>query len=774
MRIVTRLAVRAAIVVAALTVAWLLIPKPTLYGDVTFSTVIDDRNGELLRLALADDERYRVKANLADIAPAAVQATLLYEDRHFRSHLGFNPAALLRAAWSTYVVRQRVVGGSTITMQLSRLRFDLDTTTIGGKLVQIARAIQLERHYSKDDILEAYLNLAPYGGNIEGLATAARIYFDKRADELTLPEALALVVIPQNPAQRNPQTAVGYAAMRDAQVRLFEIWRDKYGASTELAAHFRLPLAVRSTPELPFLAPHTTERLLHSAPPAEHIAATVDINLQRVLEQRLADYVERHRGAGIDNAAAMLVDTRTMDVLAEAGSVDFFNAAIAGQVNGTRAKRSPGSTLKPFVYALALDQGLIHPMSLLKDAPRRFAAYTPENFDRGFLGPITARDALIYSRNVPAIELLNQIGTEPFNAFLGRAGVANLQSAEHYGLSMVLGGNEATMSELVGLYAMLANAGVSRPLRRELNAPLGAAERLLSREASFLALDMLRANPRPDALAFAGEQARTTVAWKTGTSYAYRDAWSVGIVGPYALAVWVGHFDGRSNPALVGRRAAAPLFFAIVDQLAAGLPAVSKQSVPPVDLNLAKIDVCAPTGDLPGRYCPRTTKSWFIPGVSPIRVSNVHRAVAVDSRTGARSCAPGETTRTEVYEFWPSDLLRLYRQAGIAVRSPPPWAPDCGLDVRAATGVQPEITSPLSGTTVLRTAAASHGRELPLTATTDADARWLYWFANDRFLAKVDRDEPLLWEPESGEYRLVAVDDLGRSGSASLTVAAVP
>ncbi|MEO0579427.1 MAG: transglycosylase domain-containing protein, partial [Pseudomonadota bacterium] len=274
MRIVTRLAVRAAIVVAALTVAWLLIPKPTLYGDVTFSTVIDDRNGELLRLALADDERYRVKANLADIAPAAVQATLLYVDRHFRSHLGFNPAALLRAAWSTYVVRQRVVGGSTITMQLARLRFDLDTTTIGGKLVQIARAIQLERHYSKDDILEAYLNLAPYGGNIEGLATAARIYFDKRADELTLPEALALVVIPQNPAQRNPQTAVGYAAMRDAQVRLFEIWRDKYGASTELAAHFRLPLAVRSTPELPFLAPHTTERLLHSAPLAEHIAAT--------------------------------------------------------------------------------------------------------------------------------------------------------------------------------------------------------------------------------------------------------------------------------------------------------------------------------------------------------------------------------------------------------------------------------------------------------------------------------------------------------------------
>ena len=760
--------------VLALVVLWVFCPQPSLYGAVPFSAAIEDRHGRLLRLGLAADERYRLKTVLDDIAAPAVAATLLYEDRYFRRHPGVNPAALLRAVWTTYVRRERVVGGSTITMQLARLRFSIDSTTPAGKLAQIVRAVQLERHYSKDEILEAYLNLAPYGGNVEGIGTAARVYFGKPAAELTLPEALALAVIPQNPAARNPQSATGYQALLTARQRLFDLWQDATPVTATTRARFALPLAVATVRELPFAAPHFTERWLRQRGTGV-LRSSLDATVQASLERQIHYWLERERHRGLNNAAAMLVDTRTMQVRAEVGSAAFHRADIHGQVNGTQAPRSPGSTLKPFVYALALDAGLIHPMSLLADAPRRFSTYTPENFDRGFLGPVTARDALIYSRNVPAIELLNQVGLEPFHAFLADGGVGRLREPSHYGLALVLGGNEVTMAELVRLYAMLANGGVDRPLTWDAgdNTPRGRP--LLSPEASFLTLDMLRTNPRPGGVALASATGPGPVAWKTGTSYAYRDAWTVGIVGPYALAVWVGNFDGAGNPALVGRQAAAPLFFAIADELQSRLPPQWRRATPPPELNIRRVDVCAPTGDLPGRHCPATTSSWFIPGVSPIAVSTVHRAVHVDTATGLRAChGEAAATREEVYEFWPSNLARLFRAAGVAIRQPPPWSPECSLDVRAAAGQPPEITSPAPGTTLLRRVSNPAREPVALTATTDADARYVYWFANARYLDRTERDQPLLWQPETGEHRLLAVDDLGRSHAVAVRVAAVP
>lgn len=775
--------------------ALLLCPEPSLYGDASFSTAVTDRNGRLMRLALADDDRYRLKVPLDEIAPAAIDATLLYEDRYFRWHPGVNPAALMRAAWSTYVIRDRVMGASTITMQLARLRFDLDTRSIGGKLVQMARALQLERHYSKDEILEAYLNLAPYGGNIEGIGTAALIYFDKPASALTMTEAFALAVVPQNPVERDPSSPSGYPAMQAARSRLLDAWAEEHPVSARLRAQFALPLAVRASDELPFRAPHTSRALLADGDgqgivPAT-VRATIDLDEQTLLERHVRRYVARRRSAGIRNASALLVDHRTMEVRAAVGSAHFLGASIDGQVDGTRAKRSPGSTLKPFLYGLAIDEGIIHPGSLLKDAPVRFAAYTPENFDRGFMGPITAKEALIYSRNVPAIELLSELGHETFHEFLVDAGVGGLKGPDYYGLAMILGGNELTMRELAVLYAMLVNGGVLRPLvthfdavtpvegcRRSLadfSSPLPdtGGRRLMSREASFIVLDMLKDNPRPGALAAWAADRRHPIAWKTGTSYAFRDAWTVGVFGDYVLAVWVGNFDGSPNPAFVGRRAAAPLFFEIADALLAGSPADYDRSPPP-DLNVRRIDICAATGDLPGRWCPRTEKAWFIPGVSPIRVSDVYRAVRVDMESGLRTCRFNpETTRLEVFEFWPSDILALFRKAGVAVRKPPRWADECNIAARANAGAPPRITSPSAGLTYnLRVGRAARER-IPLEATTDSDVRKLYWFVNNRFVSVVERDEIAFWRPVPGEYDILAIDDLGRSHSQTVVVQAV-
>jgi len=763
---------------ACVTVGLLLAfcPKPAIYGHTDFSAAVEDRNGLLLRLALASDDRYRLKVTLEDIAPAAVDATLLYEDQYFRSHIGFNVVALFRAAWSTYVKRDRVIGGSTITMQLARLRFDLDTRSVGGKLQQIARAVQLERHYTKNQILEAYLNLAPYGGNIEGIGTASLIYFDKQASQLSVPEALALAVIPQNPARRNPTTPGGFTAMNVARDRLVKLWADKFGLSKETLVQIELPLAVRAANQMPYRAPHFSREVLKASQRSEGVAkTTLDWMTQNLIEERISNYIDRRRAVGISNASALLIDYRTMEVVASVGSAGFFNNEIQGQVDGTNAKRSPGSTLKPFVYGLAIDGGIIHPMSLLKDAPRRFAAYTPENFDRGFMGPIFAQDALVYSRNVPAIELLAEVGHETFHDFLVDGRVGDLRNADYYGLAMVLGGNELTMRELVRLYAMLANGGQNKPLVSVPGQEFAKSDpRLLSAEASFLVLDMLRRNPRLDSVIVDTPKQQQPVAWKTGTSYAFRDAWTVGVFGPYVLAVWVGNFDGSGNPALVGRQAAAPLFFEIVDSIPLDPAEQYLNTEPSPHLNLVKVDVCASTGDLPGRHCPQTTTAWFVPGVSPITVSNIHRAIRVDNETGARTCSyDSSTTHEEVFEFWPSDISRLFRAAGIARRQPPPWAADCSLNLQAANGLAPSITSPSARLTYQIRASEAADERLPLIATTDGDVQWLYWFADDRFIAKVRRDEPLFWNPDPGGYELLVVDDLGRSHSRHLSVEAV-
>ena len=786
-------------IAACVLLAWAVLPKPSLYGDIAFSTLVTDREGRPLKLVPATDGRYRLFTPLDDIAPAVREGTLLYEDRGFYRHVGVDPPALARAAWTTYVRRSRVVGGSTITMQLARLRFDLDTRTVFGKLVQSARALQLERHYGKNEILEAYLNLAPYGGSIEGIGTASRVYFDKPASSLGLGEALALVVIPQNPTDRFPVSAAGRAELLAARDRLLAAWASKADdADIETLARARLVPAFASPSQLPSHAPHfVRDHVPKDGRP--QVRTTLDRDLQGLVETRVADHVELRRRDGIANAAAMLVETQEMEVLALVGSAGFLDEAIAGQVNGARARRSPGSTLKPLLYALALDEGLIHPMTLLEDAPRRYAAYTPENFDRGFMGPVFARDALIHSRNVPAVGLLADLGVERFRDWLQSAGVTEMRSAADYGLALALGGSEITMGELVRLYATLAVGGVSRDLVVEPGSAAGTPQRLLSPEASFLVLDMLRDVARPGPPARDPDD-RGVIAWKTGTSFGFRDAWSVGVVGNYVLAVWVGNFDGSANPAFVGREAAAPLFFAIADSLGVNKrqreptavarslgtgqarPLRSRDAEPgwlaengaARNLNVKRVEVCATTGDLPGPHCPRTTRSWFIPGVSPIKVSSVYRAIDIDRRTGLRSCGADADTDRVVYEFWPSNLQAVFRRAGIAIRRPPPWSPGCGLDETSATGFAPRIRSPQRSLVYHAAAPGATEGEVLFSAVADGDVRRMFWFVDHRLVASTVPGENYFWTPRTGRFTVRVVDDLGRADSEPIRVDAFP
>jgi penicillin-binding protein 1C len=637
---VQRFAAVIACIALMLSGLWLLIgpwPAPLLVNKSGFSRAVYDRKGRLLRLTLSSDEKYRLWTPLNEMPHAIVDATLLKEDAWFRWHPGVNPLSMGRAFVSTCMLRSGRFGGSTIAMQLARKRFGIDSRTLWGKLTQMMRALQLERDYSRDQILEAYLNIAPYGGNVEGVGAASIVYFDKPCRDLSLPEALTLAVIPQSPSRRNPQRDEVRSDIARARLRLAQRWQRAYPERSPRDLLAVLDITVASRRELPFLAPHMVDRVLSSPFASARIVTAIDEDVQSIVERQLRTYVERNGKIGIRNGAVILLNYHTMQAIAYAGSAEYFDSEIDGEVDGLRGERSPGSALKPFIYALAVDQGLIHPATMLKDTPLRIAEYDPENFDRKFLGPVDATDALINSRNVPAIELANMLQPPGVYGFLKQAGIANLRDESFYGLALALGGVDVMMEELAGLYAMLANSGVLRPVvtTLETDAPAAKGIRLLSPEASYVVLDMLRRNPRPaDDFTASQVPSEQAIPWKTGTSYGFRDAWALGIVGQFVLGVWIGNFDGTPNPNLVGRDTAGVLFFDIVDALRAR--GSLTEEGPQLPLNLKRVKVCALSGQLPGPYCTHLEDTWFIPGKSPIATCQIHRAVMIDVKTGLR------------------------------------------------------------------------------------------------------------------------------------------
>ena len=730
-----------------------------------FSHYVTDRHGELLRLSLAPDQKYRIRISLADIPAEALTAILEYEDRYFWWHPGVNPLSLLRGAVGMALGGRRM-GGSTITMQVARLAYGLKTGSLSDKFRQIWLALHLERHYSKAEILEAYFNLAPYGGNVEGLAAAARIYFHKSASRLNRDESAALMLVPQNPVARRPSSH---------NPAFLEAARRQWHGRGEYA-----PLRVFSPADLPFAAPHLCAELLgrvDQASPGE-LRSTLDIALQRRLESEISRYTARHAAYGLNNAAALLLHWPSMEVRALVGSARFHDATIDGQVDGTRARRSPGSTLKPFIYALGLEQGIIHPQSLMADSPRSFAGYDPENFDKNFRGPLSAAAALRASRNVPALSLAARLANPDLYDFLRRADVNFLSDREHYGLSLVLGGAEVTMREMATLYAMLANGGIWRPLRlSEDDAPgrndrAGGGRPLLSPEAAFVCLKMLEEDT-PDRLVYSHGGAVLPLRLKTGTSNGFRDAWAAGIFGPYVLVVWLGNFDNSANPLLVGGLAAAPLFTDVARALAAAQPMRDLLGTPRPGLNLEEVEVCTATGDLDTSLCSDTTMAWYIPGVSPLRPSGIFRRIHLDRLTGLRACAP-EAGRTEerIWEFWPSDLAAMFELAGRPKAPPPPFEEACRG--QPSPGRAPVIMQPKEGLTFHASLARGGRTQLALMAHADSDAGRLRWFVNSRHAGDSNAGEALIVQAMPGRLHLLVMDRAGRTATRVIEVRAAP
>jgi penicillin-binding protein 1C len=536
---------------------------PPLGNDLAFSTRVVDREGRLLRAYATPEGRWRLPARTADVDPRFFAMLFAYEDKRFRAHHGVDPLALIRAAEQLVTSGRIQSGGSTLTMQVARLLEPRTSRNLAAKLRQIVRAIEIERALSKEDILSLYLDLAPYGGNIEGIRAASLTYFGKEPRRLSLGEAALLVALPQSPEARRPDRSV--AAARAARDRVLDRFAESGGAPADEVALAKAELVPGGRRPMPTLAAHAADHAVADAgvTPGAEVRLTIEAELQKSLEA-----LARERGRTLTatlgpdiSLAILVVDNATGEVRAHVGSPDYFDQRRAGQVDLTQALRSPGSTLKPFIYGLGFEDGFIHPETLIDDRPTRYGGYKPQNFDFTFQGTVTVRRALQMSLNLPALAVLDQVGASRLTARLTQAGATLvLPEGEAPGLAIGLGGVGIKLSDLVMLYAGMARLGTVLPLTETVSTGTPAAQkpyvnRLMEPVAAWYVGNVLIGTPPPEN----GVAGR--VAFKTGTSYGYRDAWSVGFDGRTTIGVWVGRPDGAAVPGLVGRMAAAPILF---------------------------------------------------------------------------------------------------------------------------------------------------------------------------------------------------------------------
>ncbi len=549
---------------------WIVSLGPAPLGQgLAFSTLVVDRDGNLLRPYTTPEGRWRIAATREHVDPRFLDLLFAYEDKRFASHRGVDPLALARALVQLITHGHIVSGGSTITMQVARLLEPRAERSLSAKLRQMVRAIELEHALSKDAILSLYLSLAPYGGNLEGIRAASLAYFGKEPRRLTLGEAALLVGLPQSPEQRRPDRSS--EAARHARDRVLDRLAAAGVVRTDEIARAKGEPVPQGRIPMPMLAPHTADMVVAATRERSVHRLTIEALLQRNL-QELAR--ERAQALGPDISIGILaVDHSTGEVLARVGSADYFDARRAGQVDMTAALRSPGSTLKPFIYGLAFEDGLVHPETLIEDRPVRFGGYAPENFDQSFQGTVTVRRALQLSLNVPAVAVLDRIGASRFAARLQQAGASLvLPQGEVPGLAMGLGGVGIRLADLVALYAGLARLGTTVPLLEQPRAKAedaAAPRRLLDPAAAWYVSNILLGTPPPE------NAAGGRIAFKTGTSYGYRDAWAIGFDGRLTIGVWVGRADGAPVAGLTGRVAAAPVLFdafARTGKLAAPLP----------------------------------------------------------------------------------------------------------------------------------------------------------------------------------------------------------
>jgi penicillin-binding protein 1C len=700
---------------------------------------------------------------LEEITPTLKKAIIFKEDQYFYYHFGVNPISIFRAAFNNLFKGRRTSGASTITMQVARM-LNPKERSYTNKIIEIFRALQLEWNLTKDEILQLYLNLVPYGGNIEGVKAASLIYFEKMPDHLSIAEITALSIIPNRPnSLRIGRSNDLIKKERDKWLERFEL-NDLFD-SKDIADALDEELDAKRN-VLPRIAPHLSFRLKNEFQDQRIIRSSIDLNTQLKVEAIVKNYVLQLYQYNIKNAAVLILDNESMTVKAYVGSSDYYSNIDGGQVDGIRAIRSPGSTLKPLLYGLAINKGMLTPKSIIADVLVNFRGYQPRNYKENFNGNVSMEFALANSLNIPAVKVLDRLQPRIFIEALSRSGFKQIEKdREHLGLSTVLGGCGTTLEELTRLYAAFAHEGKLSNINFLSGDTIQFRDNVLSEASNYMISEILTGVVRPDLPSqWKNSTSLPKVAWKTGTSYGRRDAWSIGFNKKYTVGVWVGNFSGEGVQELTGSDMAAPLLFNIFN-------AIDQESSKewfsmPKGVNFRH--VCTESGQVPNEFCDSQQLDYFIPGISDYQKCSHKKYVYVSSdstKSYCNTCRPENGYVKALYPNHSPEIISYFETEEINYIKIPSHDLDCE---RVFTQSAPKIISPIDKLEYLVDKADT--MQVMLSCQAANNVEQVYWYVNDKYYRSALANENIYFTPNEGKVKISCADDKGRNTNIEIDV----
>ena len=736
---------------------------PRQLFHVPYSTVVTDRNGELLGARIASDGQWRFPPRTT--TPEKIKQCLItFEDRHFYHHWGVNPVSISRAAYQNLKNKRIVSGGSTLTMQTIRLARN-KSRTFGEKFIEMILATRLEFRASKEKILSMYVSHAPFGGNVVGLDAAAWRYFGHSAEELSWAEAAMLAVLPNAPAMIH--LSKSRQSLLNKRNRLLkQLYGRKIIDSSTYELAISEPLPDEPHP-LPQIAPHLVSRFYQERN-GKYSVSTIDRGIQTQIENAAERWSNEFNRSDIRNLAILVIDIQTNQVVAYCGNVNFKRKQSGNQVDVIQAPRSTGSILKPFLYYAMLQEGSLLPHTLLPDIPININGFTPQNFSLQFEGAVPASEALARSLNIPAVTMLQKYGAPKFHTFLRQIGLKTInRPASHYGLSLILGGAEATLWDVTNTYAYMGRSLLQLP-QTECSLLLSDSENseavtsakttdIFQPGAVWQTFNALTEVNRPEEIDWKSIPSMHPIAWKTGTSHGFRDAWAVGVTPHYAIGVWVGNATGEGKPGLVGARTAGPVLFDIFSLLPPTQWFKRPGNV------FVKTEVCRKSGHLKGRFCEETDTLLILPAGLKTEACPYHHLITLSADETHRiyeNCANLEPTIQKSWFTLPPVWEWYYRQHHPEYNPLPPFKPGCGEDaLQPMQFIYPPMNArivlpkQMDGSPGYMTAELAHGNP----ATT------IFWHLDNTYLTQTQDFHKISLQPTPGKHSLTAVDSAGNT-----------
>lgn len=731
---------------------------------VPYSTVVTDRNEELLGARIASDGQWRFPPR--NTTPEKIKECLItFEDKHFYHHWGVNPFAIGRAFYQNVKNKRIVSGGSTLTMQTIRLARN-ESRTFREKLIEMIWATRLEFRASKEEILSMYISHAPFGGNVVGLDAAAWRYFGHSADDLSWAESAMLAVLPNAPAMIH--LSKGRKTLLDKRNRLLKQLLEKKtidSSTYELAISEPLP---DEPHPLPHIAPYLVSRFYQERN-GEYSRSTINKGIQTQVEDLAERWSNEFGRSDIRNLAILVIDIPSNQVVAYCGNVHFDRKQGGNQVDVIQAPRSTGSILKPFLYYAMLQEGSLLPDMLLPDVPVNINGFTPQNFSMQFEGAVPASEALARSLNIPAVTMLQRYGVPKFHSFLQQIGLKTInRSSSHYGLSLILGGAEATLWDVTNAYAMMGRSLLQLP-QRSCSLLLPTSRITESTDpfqpgAVWQTFDALKEVNRPEEIDWKSIPSMQTIAWKTGTSYGFRDAWAVGVTPRYAVGVWVGNATGEGKPGLVGAQTAGPVLFDIFNLLPS-----SSWFTRPAGI-FVEAEVCRKSGHLKGRFCDETDTLLVLPAGLRTEACPYHHLVTLSANESQRiyeNCANTEPTLRKSWFTLPPVWEWYYKQHHPEYKPLPPFKAGCGEDtflpmqfIYPPMNARIKLPKQLDGSKGFLTVELAHNNP---NAT-------VFWHLDETYQAQTQDFHKISLQPAAGKHSLTAVDGEGNTISTTFFV----